>query len=760
MKTYSHIDSALVCARRHNSRLVSTNLFKGFLPGIAMALTLLLPPGQVSAQEAEENLALEEIIVTARKREESLLEVPESITAFSSQQIDRVNIRDLQDISLLVPNLYMTRRLDGYPNVSMRGLGAFGNTQGVGFYLDDVQLFSDATSRFGDLARIEVLKGPQGTLYGGSNIGGAVKFVSNRPNPEEFSGYVQLRAGEDSYIDGEAEVNIPLNDSWALRIFGFAYSDDSYLVNPDSALLSGDVIVSDPDVGKVDESGGRISLAGSLTERLSMYASLRYNDLDAPNNVWVQELDGNLEHSNVVDTSFNPRHNRETTAASLELVYAMENFDIISTTSYTSTESDRETDLDIINEYILDLFRPEELDVFTQELRFSSTGSGPLQWQTGVYFLDYDRDLFSELLVRGGFCFLDPGECVPLPGPESSELLVALPFEFSTRNRTQYAAYGNFTYELRDGLELSAGLRIDDWESERTNTDTGISGSQGDTEFLARGSLTWHSDDRRSMTYVTLSQGFEPGDFNLANFAGSNELFGYGPEEATQIEIGHKARLMDDRAAITLAAFYIDYEDRQFELQASDPSGGFVEGIINAGDSSNYGFEADLQAYIGRHWTTTVSVGYVDAEWDSGTISPITGIDISGMTPPNTADWSGVLALDYNRELDAAKNVFGRAQLRYKSDAATNAQFFDAPGDEFPLWENPSFTVVDLNLGMTHENWTFQLAVENLFDEEYYIDAQEFPNFAGAAIPTAQGSVVIGTLEQTRRAILSARYDF
>lgn len=758
MKTYSIRNWTLICGNQQSLNPIRALLAPAPVCSLVVAVFLLFPERESLAQE--DGLVIEEIIVTARKREESLLDVPESVTAFSSKQLDRLNIRDLQDISLLVPNLFMTRRLDGYPNVSMRGLGAFGNTQGVGFYLDDVQLFSDATSRFGDLQRIEVLKGPQGTLYGGSNIGGAVKFVSNRPDPEATAGYIQLRAGEDNYLDGEAEVNIPLNESWAMRLFGFTYTDDSYLVNPDSALLSGDVITSDADIGKVDESGGRISLAGSITDRLSMFASVRYNKLDAPNNVWVQELDGNLEHSNVVDTSFNPRHNRETTAASLELVYELDSFEIVSITSYTSTDSDRQTDLDIINEYILDLFRPEDLDVWTQELRFTSTGTDPFQWQAGVYALDYDRDLFSELLVRGGFCFLDPGECDPLPGPESSELLVALPFEYSIRNRSQYAAYGNFTYQLNDQWELSAGLRVDDWESKRTNTDTGISGSQGDTEFLGRGSLARHSEDRRSMAYLTVSQGFEPGDFNLVNFAGSNELFGYGPEKATQLEVGYKGRVMDDRAAFTVAAFYIDYSDRQFELQAADPSGGFVEGIINAGDSTNYGFEADLQAFLGRHWTATASVGYVDAEWENGTFSPITGRDLSGMTPPNTADWSGVLALDYNRDLDAAKSIFGRVQLRYKSDAATNAQFFDAPGDAFPIWENPSFTVVDLNIGMVIQKWTLQFQIENLFDEEYYIDAQEFPNFAGAAISTGQGSVVIGTLEQPRRAILSARYDF
>ena len=165
---------------------------------VLAALTLSLPPVMLlTSQEAvaQEELEFDEIIVTSRKREENILAIPESLASFSATLIEQGNINELKDIGLLVPNLYMSRRLDGFPNVSIRGLGGFGNTQGVGFYLDDVQIFSDASSRFGDLERIEVLKGPQGILYGGANIGGAIKFVAKRPDPEAFSGRIKVSAG-------------------------------------------------------------------------------------------------------------------------------------------------------------------------------------------------------------------------------------------------------------------------------------------------------------------------------------------------------------------------------------------------------------------------------------------------------------------------------------------------------------------------------------------------------------------------------------
>ena len=139
-------------------------------PCAAFALFAAAGPVAVG-EEADTAEDIEEVIVTARKREESLLEIPESVVAILGEDIDRQGLKGLEDIGFQVPNLNLSTRLDGFPNVSIRGLGSFGNTQGVGFYLDDVQVFSDASSRFGDLERIEVLKGPQGTLYGGSNIG-------------------------------------------------------------------------------------------------------------------------------------------------------------------------------------------------------------------------------------------------------------------------------------------------------------------------------------------------------------------------------------------------------------------------------------------------------------------------------------------------------------------------------------------------------------------------------------------------------------
>ena len=738
---------------------------------LAVAL-LAAPAGMLLTSPsvmAQGDTLLEEIIVTARKREENVLEIPESLTTFSGNLVESANINGLEDISLLVPNLWMSRRLDGFPNVSIRGLGSFGNTQGVGFYLDDVQLFGDASSRFGDFERIEVLKGPQGILYGGANIGGAIKFVTKRPDPEAFSGRVKVSAGEDNFYDGEVQLNVPLGADWALRLFGFAMTDDSFIVNPNSPRHNGGVNDNDPDIAQTEKYGVRAALAGNISEQLSLYATLRYNELDGPNNIWNRELSGDLTHSNIVEASYSPRHERETVGVSLELAYEFDNFTATYTTSYTDTESDRQTDLDISQEFILDLERPWPVEVWTQELRFASTDDSPLQWQAGAYYLDYQRDYDAHLIFRGGAdFFFGVTDVLPPPGPAEQgpsmleDVFGPQPstFEDSHRKREQIAGYANASYRLNN-IEIGGGVRVDNWKSKRSNRDTGISGSEEETEVLGRGSIALFFDDDRSMVYGTVSQGFEPGDFNLTSFAGVNSLFGYGREKATQYELGYKGRLLGDRLILTLAGFFIDYKDRQFELQTEDPNSPEpIEGILNVGDSEQWGLEGDMVLSVHDYWTLSAGIGYVDAEWDSGVVSPVTGADISGMTPPNTVEWSATAALDYDQQLNSDTRLFGRLQLRYKGDATTDAQFKDAPGDDFPFWENPSFVVVDIGGGVEWNNWEFGIHVENVFDEDYYIDVQEFPNFAGAALPTAPDLIIIGTLEQPRRVVGSVQYHF
>jgi outer membrane receptor protein involved in Fe transport len=735
---------------------------------LLLALSIPFAAAQSGAGAQANQGVIEEVLVTARKREESVLEIPESLSVITGEDINRQNVKALKDIGFKVPNLNLSMRLDGFPNVSIRGLGAFGNTQGVGFYLDDVQLFSDASSRFGDLARIEVLKGPQGVLYGGSNIGGAVKFVSARPDAEAAFGRVKVLGGEQGMIDVEGSVNAPLgNNGWAMRLFGFGSSHDGFLKQRNAVRLNGHRTSNKKNIGETEAYGARVMIGGPLAERLSMLVTARWNEYDGPNNTWNRELGvGPFQYPRTINTGpENPRHERRTYAGMVELTWELDGFDIVTVSSFTDTHSNRYSDVDGTPEFLLDLFRPEKMNVLTQDVRFTSTTDSPLQWIFGAYYSLYDENMDSELIIwdsrvtadgrldgvlgciAGDLCSgLWAGEIVP---PEEEAEAFNLPFEYRRRDKSHLAAYGNVTYDF-DEWEVALGIRVDQWKNKSLNYDAGISSSLKETEVLPRASITrWIDDD--NMVYATIAFGFEPGGLNIGEFG----LLPFRAEKATSYEVGWKGRWMDGRASASIAGFYIDYNKRQVEYHISTPQGP-VEGIGNFGDSRQFGFEADLTVQVSEDLTLSFAAGAIDAEWTGETLAY--GIDFEGGKPPNVPEFSFNINADYRRPINDGMDFLFGVQLS-KNGAYDTVQAYH------PL-TNPSFTIINAQVGVAGENWEFTVNAENLTDKAYYTDSQSFPNFYGldadgvCVYPNGGDCLIIGTLGQPRLITASLSYFF
>ena len=731
---------------------------------LAMVLAGGLQSATASAEEAAgaDDSVIEEVFVTARKRTESVLEIPESIEVISGEAIARQNLTTLDDIGNGIANLNLSRRADGFPNVSIRGVGSFGNTQGVGFYLDDVQIFSDASSRFGDLERIEVLKGPQGTLYGGSNIGGAIKYVSKRPDPEAVSGRVKLRGGEQSIIDVEGSINLPLGDSgWAARLFGFAYNDDGYLTNPNTPRLNGLRSDNDEDEGEIEEYGMRASVAGPLGERLSVYAAFRWNDLDGPNNNWVRELDEDLDYPDLVQTTFNSRHQKETFAGTLEFTLEFDRFDVVSLTSYTDTDSLRYTDVDLREEYIFDNLNDHTMETFTQELRVTSTHDGPLQWIAGAFYSKYEgvwnatQIWFDARIDEMGNISGPLGCAIGSPacsGVWLGQILtldmetdnLPLPARSSDKEKTQLGGFVNLTYNW-ESWEVNAGLRVDEWKNETVDMLTGVSNDVDDVEVLPRFSLTrWMNED--NMVYFTLAEGYEPGGFNATSV--DDTILGYGAEQATSYELGWKGRSTDGRLNVSLAGFYIDYKSRQIEFQADNGEGQLVEGIFNLGGSEQFGLEAEASFQLTEALRLTGAFGWVDAEWNSGVV--VQGVDVGGTTPPVVQDVNWHLGADFEHPIgDGGLRLVAAVQINHAGEY-----------EGLQVWDtvtNPDYTLVNAQLGVVAERWELMVTAKNLFDKDHYVDLQRFPNLY---LLDGGENILIGTRGQPRLITGSITFHF
>jgi len=327
---------------------------------------------------------------------------------------------------------------------------------------------------------------------------------------------------------------------------------------------------------------------------------------------------------------------------------------------------------------------------------------------------------------------------------------LALPFEFRDRDKVHKSAFLNLTYDLSDQWELGIGARIDKWENESSNLDTGSVGSVGDTDFLPRVSLTRNLDDG-SIVYWTSSVGMEPGGFNGVDLPGkAGELYNFDSEEAIQHEFGWKGLIMDGQGSASIAAFFIDYSDRLIEFQIPNPDGGgLIEGIFNAGDSTQYGIEAEMSIKASEFLTVGASFGFIEAEWDDNTI--IQGVDMSGKTPPVVPDNSAAFTASYLRPLSNGMNFMFDFQVSHNG-SFEGLQAFN------PV-TNPSYTLAGLQMGWSMNSWEFMLNLENITDEDYYVDVQYLSNLH-AIDDNGTGNIIIGTLGQPRLFSASLTYYF
>jgi iron complex outermembrane receptor protein len=689
------------------------------LPMIGAASAFLTAPAgaQTAAEQAnasEDRTALTEIIVTARKRVETAQSIPESIEAFGAQEIADAHITKIDDLANLVSNLNITTRADNTPDVVLRGVGSFGVVSGVGFYANDVQLFDGQTVRADDIERIEVLKGPQGTLYGGSNIGGAIKYVTKLP-AEKFEAGAGVELGNYStqtyngFISGALVAG--LIDA---RASFFNTHSDGYLYDP----------VLNRNVDGGTERGGRLTLLYTHDETVAtLYLHYDWNHSGNGANLYYRPASVTDYSLNVTDGT-DPQYLRGLYSITLKIDQRLADLSLTSISSYFHSYADVTVDVDKGPLPFLSAYQNFKQDVGSQEVRLANSDAGAMKWLVGLFAQANNPNVFTATRSFNG----DPSSDAALADPT----MYSLQYTDVRQRHREYAVFGNASYDWAH-LTFEAGVRADYNNSTLADPIYGIANNQHSTEVMPKFSVSYHFA-KDVMGYATVARGYQPGDLVEQFDTGGNPYVGrYKPETTWNYELGFKSTLFD-RVRFNAAVFYIDYQQRLFQtvaLQANQ----FLQVTQNIGPSHNYGGEFDVSTRITPDLFVVAGFGATRATWGN---TPYYDLDLNvptnlnGRTAPYAPAYQGTISVDWSHRLNDAL-LFGA-----RVDASFVGQQFWDPTDHY---EQPAHQTVNAGVRVEGGKWSVAGHVSNVFNKLYnteFVSAAEVQapfNVAGISRP-------------------------
>ena len=640
---------------------MNTRLKLAILGSLGVAGPLLSQASlALDATAATDSDALTTIVVTAEKREEPLQNVPMSVTALGGGSLDKLQDRDFSDYATMVPGLSWVSSQPGLTRLTLRGENAGGVGSTVAVYLDESPFGSSSALLNGsilsgdfdtwDLQRIEILRGPQGTLYGANSEGGLLKFVTTAPVLGSFSGAAEV-TGESVDHGGEgwdtrAVLNLPVGDKVAWRVSGFEQHVPGYINDP----LNGK-----SDVNGGHKEGGRVSMLAAPTDDLTirLTATSQQSNYDGTSAIDVhpvtlKPLHGDLTQERFVSepSSFNYVNYNAT------VNWNAGPFSILSTTSYSildsHTFSDASNQLLAPGLTVADLLGlaigPNlgaslddvvDMKKFTQEIRLSSPASDRLEWQVGGYFTRENGALAEHLNAIDTTSGADAG----LPSLE-------IPIIASTYK--EWAGFGNLTYHFNSQFDIQAGGRYSSNEQTASENVTGLLVPTPEVfNFPSKGHVftysvapRWHVD-ANTMVYARVATGYRPGGPNaLPPLAPPDVPREYGADKTTNIEVGIRSTQLDGLLSIDVAAFHVDWKD----IQLVEAIGGFnFNG--NGGTARSQGVEWTF-GYIPVHGLTFTWTGaYTDAKLT--TDAP--GVNgVSGDRLPYAPKWGTSLDGEYS----------------------------------------------------------------------------------------------------------------
>ena len=754
----------------------------------ALLFTTSIAFAQDSASQdsaAETETYLEEITVTARKREESLQDIPISVAARTENQMRQSGLRSLEDISQTVASFSVQNLGPGQSVVAIRGSSAGkqdrdlpGIKEQVGVYLDEsvisLSLFTPDLDLF-DLNRVEVLRGPQGTLFGSGSLSGTLRYITNQPDTSSSYGGVEFDANTlqdgSSGGYGKAFYNAALSDSTALRAVVYYSKLPGFInaIQPDGSV--------NKNVNDGERFGGRLALRFEPSDQLSITPRLVYQEVEVDGynrednfNILANEFTTTRPQVSIGEneqyTQFEEVFTDEFTLVDLDITYDFGSVILTSITSYTDRSIVAGRDATALTAsitggsfgfndeevYTLDAPLDDITDVsgWTQELRLGG-GNDNVAWLVGVFYSDFTRDYGQELLVAG-FEDLTGEDTEGFIAPKDGLFWSELSYDFK-----QLAIFGEATWSATDRFDLTGGLRYYDFDEGRVQAFDGIFAAPGISTggakadgFAPRVIADYAVSDNVSIN-GQISKGFRLGGLNdplnlplctpedVQTFGGNDS---FGDETLWNYEVGLKSVFNGGRSTFNAAIFYQDIGDLQAVLVAGSCSSRIV---FNVPKAHSAGVEFEFASRVTDRFDWAFSGSYIDAKLDSsiistapdGTVSILAGLE-DGNRLPSVPKTQGAISGTYVIPMDSEWESYIHGIVQYVGSRVTqftdytegfgtiNLYAFDPNNIGGPYTQDtvvfdpklPSYTVVNARVGFRNDRWDVAFYINNLTNEQ------------------------------------------
>lgn len=695
---------------------------------VASAVSALLTSQSVWTQERQ-TAQLEEVVVTAQKVEQSLIDVPLSISVVGANDLERTQAVSIQDYAKLVPGLQLTQATPGFGRLTLRGINTGGVASTVGVYVDETSFGSSSGLANGailagdfdtfDVARVEVLRGPQGTIYGASSLGGVLKYVTVEPQFDGFHARVRGTAetvedGDMSY-SGAAVVNMPVSDSVAIRASGFYRRVGGFI---DSIGTAGSDIADDINDSTV--SGGRASIMFKPSDAASLRISAFVQDIETDSSSTVdsdpdtgETLYGRLSQSQYVPEEGEVRYRLYNATGEFDLGFA----DLTTATSYGTLTQDFRVDFTLLISPLLEqVFGvPNEADNdqitrvkrFTQEVRLASQKNARFDWLLGAYYTD------EKGLIDQNVNVLVPGTLTVIPGlPQMGNGTVDSKYK-------EYAAFANTTIRFGQRFDLTLGGRFSHNKQNEVQDSAGllfggastVRGDSSEDVFTYSAAPKFKLNDRVAL-YARVAKGFRPGGPNaLALNAPPGTPTSYDSDSIVSYEVGFKGENAARSVGLDMAVFHIDWKDIQLFAR--------VNGVginANASGAESDGIEAALTFRPTDRLRLSLNGAYTDAKLTEDTDLLLVG-GRDGDRLPFTPETSYALNGDYEWPIGGERTAYVGASFSRlsKVPGSFDAGFTAASGRQRFL---PSYETLDVRAGIEFGAVIVEAFGRNLTNDE------------------------------------------